>query len=48
LDIKKGIFSWIPGPGFIGEYQLVFVEKDADGAMNKKPINVKIVSKFGE
>jgi hypothetical protein len=46
LDTGRGIFYWQPGPGFIGEYQLVFVEKEPNGAMNKKLISVKIVPKF--
>ena len=48
LDTEKGVFYWIPGPGFIGEYRLVFVKKGPDGAMNKKLINMKIVPKFGK
>ncbi len=48
LDTDKGIFYWSPGPGFIGEYLFVFVEKDANGAMNKKLIKVKILPKFGK
>jgi hypothetical protein len=48
MDTEKGIFYWSPGPGFIGEYQLVFVEKGPNGVMNKKLINLNIVSKFGE
>lgn len=48
MDTEKGVFYWILGPGFIGEYQLVFVENEPDGAMNKKLVNVKIVSKFGK
>lgn len=46
LDTGKGIFYWQPGPGFIGEYPLVFIEKEPNGTMNKKCINLKIVPKF--
>ncbi|MCP4150458.1 MAG: hypothetical protein GY757_22110 [bacterium] len=24
LDMKKGIFYWAPGPGFTGEFELLF------------------------
>lgn len=26
LDREKGIFYWIPGPGFIGKYELAFID----------------------
>jgi len=26
LDRRAGRFSWMPGPGFVGTYELVFVE----------------------
>jgi hypothetical protein len=26
LDARTGIFSWLPGPGFLGDYRLVFVD----------------------
>jgi hypothetical protein len=48
MDSEKGIFYWLPGPGFIGEYRFVFVKKGADGVMNKKLVKIKIVSKFGK
>lgn len=35
LDTEKGVFYWSPGPGFIGTYQFVFVEKSDDGAKLK-------------
>ncbi len=27
LDAAAGIFAWMPGPGFIGEYRMVFVNR---------------------
>ncbi|MCP4146580.1 MAG: hypothetical protein GY757_02420, partial [bacterium] len=27
LDVKKGTFSWLPAPGFSGEYKLIFIDK---------------------
>ncbi len=29
FDSAAGIFSWLPGPGFLGDYQLVFVERSS-------------------
>ncbi|MCX6581872.1 MAG: SBBP repeat-containing protein [Candidatus Aminicenantes bacterium] len=46
LDRDKGIFYWQPGPGFVGEYRLVFVETDQDGDMTRKNILVHIVPRF--
>jgi len=46
LDAKKGIFCWQPGPGFIGEYRFVFIEKQADGELIKKMVQVFIKPKF--
>jgi hypothetical protein len=42
LDRQKGIFYWEPGPGFLGRYHLVFLEKRPDGTINKKNIMVEI------
>jgi hypothetical protein len=46
LDVSKGIFYWQPGPGFIGEYQFVFIEKGPDGELTKKNIKLVINPKF--
>ena len=46
LDSSKGIFYWQPGPGYIGRYQLVFIEKDSKGKTNKKQANITITPKF--
>ena len=42
LDTNKGMFSWQPGPGFLGKYHLVFIEKDAAGQTYRKDIIVNI------
>jgi Leucine-rich repeat (LRR) protein len=39
-------FYWQPGPGFIGEYLLVFIEKEQGMTASRKDIKVKIVPKF--
>ncbi len=46
LDTDKGIFYWQPGPGFIGQYHFVFIEKEDTGLVNRKEIAVTIVPKF--
>ncbi|MDQ1353539.1 MAG: hypothetical protein QG657_3845 [Acidobacteriota bacterium] len=46
LDPGKGIFYWQVGPGFVGEYCLVFVETGSNGDMTGKNILVSIVPKF--
>ncbi|MGD2085938.1 MAG: SBBP repeat-containing protein [Candidatus Aminicenantes bacterium] len=46
LDVSNGIFNWQPGPGFIGEYRFVFIEKGPDGELTKKNIKLVINPKF--
>lgn len=50
LDTEAGIFYWQPGPGFIGEYSFIFIEKESKGKRDQKNITltVKILPKFGE
>jgi hypothetical protein len=43
LDSDSGTFSWTPGPGFVGEYRLVFL--DAVRGL-KRVVTVRIVPKF--
>lgn len=44
--LKDGVFYWIPGLAFFGEYHLVFIEQGPYGKMNRKDFMVKIGSKF--
>ncbi len=46
LDAERGVFYWQPGPGFIGKYHLVFIEKEETGAINRKDIIVNITHRF--
>jgi hypothetical protein len=46
LDTHRGIFYWQPGPGFIGEYRFVFIEKVQNRDVSRKNIMVKIVPWF--
>jgi Tol biopolymer transport system component len=43
LDREKGIFYWQPGPGFVGEYRLVFIKKDRHENVTRKNILVEII-----
>ncbi len=43
LDGKSGTFYWQPGPGFVGEYRFVFVEKKPNGEMSRRNISVEIL-----
>jgi hypothetical protein len=47
LDAEQGIFCWLPGPGFVGYYQLVFIEKSKSIQIGKQNINVIIEPGFG-
>jgi len=46
LDPKTGTFSWMPGPGFLGTYDLVFIKEDGLGMTNRIPVKVTIRPKF--
>ena len=46
LDQRTGHFSWMPGPGFLGTYDLVFIKEDGLGMTNSIPVKVTIRPKF--
>ncbi len=46
LDRQKGIFYWQPGPGFVGEYEFIFIARDSNGDMRGQRMMVKITPKF--
>ena len=46
LDPEKGVFSWSPGPGFVGKYDLFFVLKNEAGIVWKIPVRIHIKTKF--
>ncbi|NIM15320.1 MAG: hypothetical protein GTO45_25365 [Candidatus Aminicenantes bacterium] len=45
LDAARGIFYWSPGPGFLGEYELVFVDISTDGP-RRLDVKIKILPKY--
>ena len=46
LDSWNGIFYWQPGPGYLGLYNLVFIEKNPKGKTSKTEIRIIITPKF--
>jgi len=46
LDTQRGIFYWQPGPGFLGEYRLLFMIESQDGLMAYKGLKIKITPKL--
>jgi hypothetical protein len=45
--LKNDTFCWMPGPGYIGEYRLLFVVKGQDGAFRKREVVIRIEPGFG-
>jgi phosphodiesterase/alkaline phosphatase D-like protein len=45
LDIKNGIFFWHPGPGFLGQFHLVFVIESPSGQSFNKLMTITIEPK---
>ena len=47
LDGERGIFYWLPGPGFMGDYRFEFVGfAPASGELIRKSVKIKILPKF--
>jgi hypothetical protein len=42
LDPRSGVFSWQPGPGFLGDYRFVFVRTASDGTLRQTPLLITI------
>jgi hypothetical protein len=42
LDGRTGRFSWMPGPGFLGTYDLLLLRTDDSGVTTKVPVKVTI------
>lgn len=42
LDTARGIFTWQPGPGFQGTYDLVFLRKDANGRTTRTLVRIAL------
>jgi hypothetical protein len=46
LNKNTKIFNWMPGPGFLGYFQLVFIEKFKNGTKKVKFVSINIEPKF--
>ncbi|MCX6582628.1 MAG: Ig-like domain-containing protein [Candidatus Aminicenantes bacterium] len=46
LDKRAGAFYWLPGPGFYGTYDLVFLIKDSEGQWYKEMVEITIEPRF--
>jgi hypothetical protein len=46
LDPVSGVFSWQPGPGFVGEYNFVYISQGGTSSESKKSIRVRIFPAF--
>jgi hypothetical protein len=45
LDPATGVFTWAPGVGFVGTYDLVFVRADGNGGRSRREIRVVLAPK---
>jgi len=46
LDRRGGVFYWQPGPGFLGEFRLLFIKTGQEGNTVGKEVRLKIIPKF--
>lgn len=46
LDASRGMFSWQPGPGFIGAYTLLFERTDASGAIAEIVVRIRLERRY--
>ena len=46
FDSEKGIFYWLPGPGFLGRYEFVFIRTGENGLPTRRNVTVNIGAKF--
>ncbi len=45
LDADTGVFTWQPGVGFVGSYDLVFARRDGLGALARQDVRVVLHAK---
>jgi hypothetical protein len=46
FNAREGVFSWQPGPGFLGVYELIFITRTGSGEIERKQITIKISPDF--
>jgi hypothetical protein len=42
FDLEKGVFYWMPGPAYLGEYKLLFIREEAGGRLSGITIIISI------
>ena len=45
FDSRNGVLYWQPGPGFLGEYEIVFLRNEAGGGSSRRTVKITIVPK---
>ena len=48
LNPTTGVFTWQPGPGFLGRYRFVFIRITPEGFKTRIPVDVRITPKKGD
>ena len=48
LGLKKGSFTWQPGPGVSGKYSLVLFVKEKNNTVKRRDISIEIKEKFSK
>jgi hypothetical protein len=48
LNTATGLFSWQPGPGFLGRYEFVFLRTNEAGIKTRIPVFVRITPRHAE
>jgi hypothetical protein len=43
LDAQHAVFTWQPGPGFLGLYDLLFVRRSDSDRQEQMPVRVVVV-----
>jgi plastocyanin len=46
LDVRRGVFYWQPGPGFVGSYRFVFLKKMRSGETTRILLEIEICTKL--
>ncbi|MCP4221065.1 MAG: hypothetical protein GY765_40925 [bacterium] len=46
LDLEEAVFYWTPGAGFVGDYRLVFFQRDEEGTMTRRLVRIHIGPRY--
>jgi len=42
LDQDTGVFTWLPGPGFRGAFELEFLSGRSDGPVKRQRVTIRL------